>query len=168
MKNLTATQQGVAISMMIGGIVAIIAVFLPLLMGWWWDNPYKVKAVATLIPSFFIIVCIARLAKHRFFTAQDIDGSGLTQGTDKAKQLQAILQNTLEQSVIAIGVYYASLSVASPAINGSVLGCLLAFSLGRLLFIKGYSKGAVGRALGFTLTFYPTIVLAVLTTFLLF
>jgi hypothetical protein len=31
------------------------------------------------------------------------------------------------------------------------------FLLGRVLFIGGYRKGAGGRALGFGLTFYPTL-----------
>jgi hypothetical protein len=31
------------------------------------------------------------------------------------------------------------------------------FGLGRLLFLLFYARGAPARALGFTLTFYPTV-----------
>lgn len=36
-----------------------------------------------LVPILFLTVSIGRLARHRFFTPQDIDGSGLTEGLNK-------------------------------------------------------------------------------------
>merc|ERR1712001_715512 len=50
-------------------------------------------------------VSIGRLAKHRFFTPNDIDGSGLTQASAQAQILQSIIQNTLEQSLLASITY---------------------------------------------------------------
>jgi uncharacterized membrane protein YecN with MAPEG domain len=38
----------------------------------------------------------------------------------------------------------------------------LYFILGRLMFALGYRHGAGARAVGFTLTFYPSVVLIVL------
>ena len=62
----------------------------------------KLAALAALAPTAVLFLCIARLAKHRFFTPQDIHGSALTEGTERARLLQAFLQNTLEQTVLAV------------------------------------------------------------------
>jgi len=51
-----------------------------------------------------LLICIARLAKHRFFTPEDINGSALTSGTERARLLQALLQNTREQTCPAVPI----------------------------------------------------------------
>src|SRR6187200_1124002 len=38
----------------------------------------KLAALATMAPAAILLLCIARLAKHRFSTPQDIHGSALT------------------------------------------------------------------------------------------
>ena len=62
-------------------------------------------AASLIAPAAALFICIARLAKHRFFTPEDIDGSALTEGTSRAMLLQALLQNTLEQLALAVPVY---------------------------------------------------------------
>jgi hypothetical protein len=114
---------------------------------------------AVVFPAFALFVCIARLAKHRFFTPADIHGSGLTGGTDKAKLLQALLQNTLEQSCLALPVYFATSIVAPASLLAVVPAAAAMFFAGRLFFFAGYAKGAPARAFGFGLTFYPTVLL---------
>ena len=118
-------------------------------------------AVSTLMPALMLAVSIAKLAKHRFFTAEDINGSAQTDGTEQAKLLQALLQNTLEQVAFAIPVYFAY-AVLAPAWAMAALpaaGCM--FLVGRVLFFAGYSGGAPSRAFGFAFTFYPTIALMI-------
>ena len=102
---------------------------------------------------------IATLAKHRFFSPEDIDGAGLTQATQTAKCLQAILQNTLEQNVLAIATY-ATWIIRMPTNTHGMLaiGSIL-FIIGRLTFGLGYSHGAAARSFGFAITFYPTVIL---------
>ena len=39
--------------------------------------------------------------------------------------------------------------------------CSAMFVVGRLLYFTTYKNGAPARALGFTLTFYPTVILVV-------
>ena len=46
--------------------------------------------------------------------------------------------------------------------QAAVPAAAILFFLGRLLFWRGYSHGAPARALGFALTFYPTVVMLVL------
>lgn len=116
-------------------------------------------ALALVLPALSLMIAIARLAKHRFFTPQDIEGSALTAGTERARLLQSLLQNTLEQLALAVPVYVAWAALAPlgwlPTLPASA--CL--FLLGRLLFFRGYAHGAAARSFGFALTFYPTIML---------
>jgi hypothetical protein len=105
---------------------------------------------------------IAMLARHRFFTPADIDGGGLSEGTSTAKLLQSILQNTLEQSVLALSVHAIWAAAMPSAWQAAVPAAAILFFLGRLLFWRGYSRGAPARALGFALTFYPTVAMLAL------
>lgn len=112
--------------------------------------------LAVLGPAATLLLSIGRLAHHRFGSPADIDGGGLSLGTPRAKLLQALLQNTLEQFVLALGVYGAWAALAPVRLGGVLWGASALFVLGRLLFFWGYARGAAGRAMGFGLTFYPT------------
>ena len=155
----TRTQAGVAAGMA-GGLAATIAIFL-------WPSPPPVPVEAegrlalwlacALIASGWLLIAVGGLAGHRFFTPADIDGGGLTEGTSKAKLLQTLIQNTLEQCVLAIPAYGAWLWLAPEGRRGLIVLCAASFAIGRLLFFAGYARGAPFRALGFTLTFYPSV-----------
>jgi MAPEG family len=76
--------------------------------------------------------------------------------------LQALLQNTLEQSCLALPVYIATSIVAPAALLPVVPAAAVMFLVGRLFFFAGYANGAPARAYGFGLTFYPTVLLLLL------
>jgi hypothetical protein len=102
------------------------------------------------------MIAIARLANYRFHTPEAIDGSGLSHATPEVRVHQAILQNTLEQAVLAVAVYAIG-SVTMPHLwLRSIAVAALLFVAGRVLFVRGYRRGAPGRAMGFGLTAYPT------------
>lgn len=153
------TQAGVAAGMA-AGLAATVALFA-------WPSLPSVPAdpearialwlACSLIATAWLLIAVGRLAGHRFFTPADIDGGGLTEGTPKAKLLQTLIQNTLEQCLLAIPAYGAWLWLAPEGRRGLVVLCAACFALGRLLFFAGYARGAPFRALGFTLTFYPTV-----------
>lgn len=126
------------------------------------EHALRYWALATLSVLFWLFVSIARLARHRFFSPADIDGGAGATASREAIILQSVLQNTLEQAVLASGVYGAWLILAPVEMKLLPLFCAALFSLGRLLFFLGYSRGAEGRALGFTLTFYPSVGLLLL------
>lgn len=107
-----------------------------------------------------LVIAVARLARFRFFSESDIDAGGGA-GTARAQALQAQLQNTLEQAVLAAVAHLAWLMLASP--GWAMLAAVFAgyFCVGRLLFFVGYTGGAPARALGFGLTFYPSVALLV-------
>ena len=114
------------------------------------------------MPVLILGIAIGRLAKHRFFNADDIDGAGLTVASAEAKLLQALLQNTLEQTALAVPTYLAWALLMPGAWLSTVPMAATFHALGRLLFFFGYEKGAGHRALGFALTFYSTMVLLVI------
>jgi hypothetical protein len=155
----TRTQAGVAAGMA-GGLAATIAVFA-------WPSPPPVPAEAdarislwlacSVTALVWLLLAVGRLAGHRFFTPEDIEGGGLTEGTARAKLLQTLIQNTLEQCLLAIPAYGAWLWLAPEGRRGLIVLCAGCFAIGRLLFFAGYARGAPFRALGFTLTFYPTV-----------
>ena len=163
-----STQKGVARGMA-AAVVFAVAVFAFAYFLQWPNFPsqtsvvlrLKLAAWAALAPAAALFVCIARLAKHRFTTPQDIHGSALTEGTERAKLLQALLQNTLEQAVLAIPVYLATALVFPPRLLPLVAAAAALFVVGRIAFFRGYAAGAPSRAAGFGLTFYPSVALLV-------
>ncbi|MDB9894961.1 MAPEG family protein [Reinekea forsetii] len=161
--SLTQKQVGVFKGILVGVPVAMCVVFIGA-----YANPFGfaesssqvdrlgVAILSCIIPAVFLAFSIGRLAKHRFFSPEDIDGGGLTHGTEKANILQSILQNTLEQTLLATLVYLVW-SVVMPATWLSVVPiAALCFGVGRLLFTLGYAHGAPARALGFALTFFSS------------
>jgi hypothetical protein len=160
---LSSQQQGVIRGMASGGAIAIGIVSTGI-----WLNPLgydpglssqqrlTVAAQSLLVPAIFLAFSIAKLAKHRFFTPENIDGGGLQRGSERAILLQSLLQNTLEQAVLA-SLAYASWAAIMPTRWLSVLPmAALSFGIGRALFFAGYREGAPSRALGFAMTFYPS------------
>jgi hypothetical protein len=108
------------------------------------------------VPMLALMVSVVRVANHRFVTPEDIDGSGLTVGSARVQVLRAVLQNTLEQSVLAAGAYLIG-AIALPHDWLRIIPpAAVLFAVGRILFAFGYDRGAAGRALGFGLTAYPT------------
>ncbi|GIC75764.1 MAPEG family protein [Moritella sp. F3] len=163
---LSSKQSGVfkgMLTAMLASIVTIVVaiVFDPL-------NYYQLELVSErlavlglslILPILFLIASVGRLAKFRFFSPEDIDGSGLTSGTNEVMVLQSLLQNTLEQFVIAFGVYTAWCLLMPSSWLSVIPLCSILFAIGRCCFFKGYKNGAPARAFGFALTFYSTVVL---------
>ncbi|WOT04525.1 MAPEG family protein [Shewanella youngdeokensis] len=118
-----------------------------------------VLGLALILPTLLLIVSVGRLAKFRFFSPDDIDGSGLTPGSHDAVMLQSLLQNTLEQCVIAFAVYTAWVLLMPSNWLSVVPLCSILFAVGRIGFFVGYRRGAPARAFGFALTFYSTVVM---------
>jgi uncharacterized MAPEG superfamily protein len=114
-------------------------------------------------PACWLALAVGLLARHRFFNARDIDGAGLTEASPRAKLIQALTQNTLEQTGLAIVAYGLWLFVTPAPRAQTVVLCAALFSFGRLLFFLSYSRGAPARSLGFAVTFYPTAGLLVLS-----
>ena len=162
--NLTKPQRGVATGMAAGILATALGLSLTprvLAPSTTLQSRLDVVAVSVLLLAIPLAVSVGRLAAHRFHTPDDLDGSGLTRGTDRARLLQALLQNTLEQLALALPVYLAWVLLAPAELAGGCAVAGMLFLIGRLLFFSGYSRGASSRALGFALTFYPTLALLI-------
>jgi hypothetical protein len=117
----------------------------------------RVALAAALGPLVCLAAAIGAVANRRFFSAADIDGAALTEPSAPIRIGRAILENTAEQTLLALPIY-AGLALTGPA-QALALPLLLsaAFVVGRGLFAAGYARGAAARSFGFALTFYPTI-----------
>ena len=166
--KLDTRQQYVLRGMALGAVTAVALVCVGVVwnpFGYVDDLAPSERLTAFGRSSLILAVCLAvsvgRLAKHRFFTSEDIDGGGHGPGSARATLLQALLQNTLEQAVLG-ALVHAAWAVTMPGSWLSVVPlAAIAFGVGRILFFAGYARGAPARALGFTLTFYPTVVMLV-------
>lgn len=101
-----------------------------------------------------LMAAVARVAAGRFFSADDIAGAGFAAASPKVAVDRAVLQNTLEQAVLAV-LTHAALAAVDAA--RFVPPLVLLFVAGRLSFAASYQRGAGARAFGFALTFYPTV-----------
>jgi hypothetical protein len=153
----TRTQAGVAAGMAGGFALTLAAFAAPHLPAVAADDRLPLWLACAAFVAFWLLVSVGRLAGHRFFTPADIEGGGLSEGTPQARLLQSLIQNTLEQALLAIVAYGAWLWLGPPERHGLVIVFAAYFAVGRLLFFAGYSRGAPWRALGFTMTFYPTV-----------
>jgi MAPEG family len=116
----------------------------------------RMALAADAFVLLWLVVAIGRVAKERFFSPADIDGAGMTEASPRVRVPAAILQNTLEQVVLATGAHLmlaAMLRDRDMALIPLLVGL---FCVGRAAFWVGYAKGAGGRAFGFATTFYPS------------
>jgi uncharacterized membrane protein YecN with MAPEG domain len=116
--------------------------------------------------GFVLWAMIARVGAMRYFSPQDIGGVGRGAEGLRIAQARAALQNTVEQSVLALIVHVALALALPPNRMAFVVALVCLFVCGRVAFWIGYPKGAAARAFGFALTFYPTI-MALLAAFIL-
>ena len=166
--GLTIKQRGVLKGMIVGATIAVVVIVGAILAGprlLSLDAPVSERIAFALRADVFIAlwlgISVALLARHRFFTPEDIDGGGLTRGTEVAQVLQATLQNTLEQTVLAVLVHCIWAIVMPPSWISAVPAAVILFLCGRVLFLRGYRGGAPARAVGFTLTYYPTVLMII-------
>ena len=164
----TAKQRGV-----LHGIISGAAISIAVIAGAIIASPTLLSPQATAgerlafalqadaFVALWLAISVGLLARHRFFSPDDIDGGGLSRGTETASVLQATLQNTLEQSVLAVLVHLAWASLTPVSWIAAVPAAVVLFLCGRVLFARGYRGGAPSRALGFALTFYPSVLMII-------
>jgi hypothetical protein len=158
---LSSEQRGILKGMLLGAILPA----SPILSGAWLiqvpRSPEAAGHLVWIVPFVVILALplaaiIAAIARHRFFHAAVIDG-----GNDPADRwlmaARAVLQNTLEQTVLATLVFLALAILLPPAWLGILPAAALWFLLGRAIFAFTYVRGAAARSFGFASTFYPTL-----------
>ena len=93
--------------------------------------------------ALWLAISIGVLARHRFFTPEDIDGGGLAPGSETANILQATLQNTLEQTVLAVVVHLTWAILMPESWLSAIPAAVVLFLCGRLPRRCGVSGGGV-------------------------
>jgi hypothetical protein len=110
-----------------------------------------------LVPGLCLLAGIGAMANRRFFSDDAMDGTR----TPLSHSLEINLrynQNTLEQAALA-AVAWMGLALVLPHDRLGLIGVLATvFAMGRVLFWTGYLIAPWARAIGFGLTFYPTVV----------
>jgi hypothetical protein len=114
-------------------------------------------AQASVVVLLCVVVAIAMVSTARRFSPADIGGAAARPPSDKLAIYVAFLNNTVEQALIAVGLYFALATLVSGAWLSLIPVGVLLFVLGRILFLRGYAQGVEGRSLGMTLTMTPTI-----------
>jgi hypothetical protein len=123
-----------------------------------------VVAAADVFVLCWLAVAIGNVARLRFFSEDDIAGSGSGVATAQVGRAKAVLQNTLEQVVLAVPVH-AALAVLVASSVPLIVALAALFAAGRVLFWVGYARGAEARAFGFALTFYPSVAGLIIAAF---
>jgi uncharacterized membrane protein len=112
-------------------------------------------AMVFAVPGFVLLVAIVMVSTTRRFSAEDIGGQAAGPPSEWLAIKAAFLQNTLEQTVLAAGFYFALAAVAEGAWLALLPVAAGLFVIGRVLFYLGYPRGAQGRSLGMGLTMMP-------------
>ena len=118
------------------------------------DSRTATLGTAVLMLGLWLAAAIGDVARRRFGSDDAIGGGDRVD--PRVDVANAILRNTAEQALLA-GIAYTALTLLSDHARVPVALFAACFSAGRLLFWTGYRDGAEARALGFALTFYPSI-----------
>ncbi|MEO5616052.1 MAG: MAPEG family protein [Cypionkella sp.] len=158
--SFSATQRGV-LAGMVAAVIWTCAVFA--LAPVWITpagTPLEMAVKWLCLPALSLLVMIGRIANMRFLNAELIDGQDGGAGS-AADRAQRVLRNTTEQCVLVALAWPALAIQLAPAQAGLFPALAGTFLIGRIAFTLGYAKGAAGRAFGFGLTFYPTVVVVI-------
>ncbi|MFG1423108.1 MAPEG family protein [Roseixanthobacter liquoris] len=107
---------------------------------------------ANILMFVWLAGCVGAVSRGRFYSPADIRGSAFGSPSPAIAVRAAVLQNSLEQTVLA---FAAHLTLAT-LLRGPELVLIpllvAVFLVGRVAFAFGYAKGASGRAFGMALT----------------
>lgn len=111
---------------------------------------------AFFAPGLVAAVMVARIALRRFF---EVD-TGLGTLSEAGELDRRVLQNTVEQLVIAAAVWPAAAVLLGPAGPGVIIVLGLGFAVARVLFWVGCHRSPLLRSVGFAASFFPTVLVA--------
>jgi hypothetical protein len=125
-------------------------------------NRLHLWASLVAVNALWLVLAVGLLARRRFVNPHDMPGEGRSE-TAEAARLRALVQNTLEQFVLAAAAWAGWLFAGPASLGALVIPAALCFATGRASFSVGQRYGAAARAFGFALSFYPTATLLVWT-----
>lgn len=163
-QDLARAQRGVFASSLAAAAVTALILWFAWTAGERWfpaiDDPAERLGFALrldLAVPLCLAVAIFRVSTQRVRSPEDIGGSASLVESPAVRQSRAILQNTLEQVVLAVPAHLALATVFPPDRMAALAALVLLFVIGRVAFAVGYRYGAPGRSFGFGLTVYSTM-----------
>jgi len=111
------------------------------------------------LPLFlWLMGCVQAVSSGRYRSPDDIRGSAFNPPSKAIAVRRAVLQNSLEQVVLAVGAHL----ILSTVLRGDELRLIpllvILFLLGRILFALGYASGPGARGFGMVITGLTNIV----------
>jgi hypothetical protein len=159
-------QVGRALRLRIAATVVVLALALTLayhVLPAWFQFPIALadRLAFAIQASVFVLFCVVvgifLVADFRRRSRHDVGGSAAGPPSERLAIRIAFLQNTLEQAVAAVVLYLALATLLAGDLLVVIPVLAAFFVIGRVLFLRGYAKGAEGRALGMVMTMLPTL-----------
>lgn len=101
------------------------------------------------LPVFLWLAdCVRAVSKGRFLSQADIQGSAFLRPSPAIELRVAVLQNSLEQTVLAVGAHLILATVLYGAELRLMPILVSLYLLGRITFAVGYARHPTGRLLG--------------------
>lgn len=105
----------------------------------------------------WLAICVRAVSKGRFDSPSDIAGSASGPPSAALAVRAAVLQNSLEQTVLAVGAHL----VLATVLRGTELRLIpllvALFLVGRISFAWGYARRPIARAFGMAVTGVSTV-----------
>lgn len=105
-----------------------------------------------LLLLLWLAGCVRAVSSGRFRSPADLRGSAYAPPSPAIAVEAAVLQNTLEQTVLAMGAHLVLASVLRDGELVLIPLLVMLFLVGRVSFAWAYPKGAAARAFGMALT----------------
>lgn len=114
-------------------------------------------AGSSLLFLVWVLVGVGMVSTGRRHSAEDIRGSAFAPPSPKIAVAAAFLQNTLEQTFIALVAQLALVLLLEEHALPLVAASTILFAIGRVTFLRGYPRGAGARAFGMALSALPSL-----------
>ncbi|MCM3681271.1 MAPEG family protein (plasmid) [Sphingomonas panni] len=110
---------------------------------------------ANFFVLLWLVIAVGIVSTIRRYSAEDNAGSAFSRPSSRLAIPAAFLQNTLEQVFITTTAFLALATVEGEAPLAYIAASIPLFAVGRITFLRGYPKGAGGRAFGMATTALP-------------
>lgn len=153
-------------SIVMQSALAVLLCAAVLASGYWWLPPELVgvrtpMALAdrfafalkwNLLIFIWLAGSVRAVSKKRFWSPADRHGSAYSEASPALAVRRANLQNTLEQTVLAVGAHLILATVLRDEELVLIPLLVLLFLVGRAAFAIGYAKSPIARAFGMAVT----------------
>lgn len=169
MINLSQPQKDVRVGMIAGAVFCGIWVwmgygFIDIEVPLWVTTGDRLAYAAKceFFAGLMLLFGVIAVAGQRFFS--DKAREGQTEGLSPSITINLrYIQNTVEQLILLVITHMAYAATADSGEMKLIPLLVSLFIVGRLCFWIGYHQNALSRSFGFAVTFYPTVVMMIIT-----